>query len=168
MRPISPPTQNPAVADVTAVQLRTRPAVCTVTFGTYSQLQVTERGRFAIFGPRKIVAYLVQAAPYRALYLFRTTPPPDTAQRLRGVSAPVDLLYVADTRRRVDKTMAALRFLKGEIGEAAIDTLPDIFWLRLADSIDRRGGEIVYYVRSLLDYRDPLDLKGPLDREPTE
>jgi hypothetical protein len=57
--------------------------------------------------------------------------------------------------------MAALRFLKGEIGEAAIDTLPDIFWLRLADCIERRGGEIVYYVRSLLNYRDPLDLKGP-------
>jgi hypothetical protein len=152
---------------LTAVHLRTKPAVCTVSFGTYSEVRVTERGRFAIFGPRKIVAYLVQVAPYRALYLFRTTPPPDTAQRLRGVSAPVDLVYVAGTRRTADKTMAALRFLKEEIGETAIDALPDIFWLRLADSIERRGGEIVYYVRSLLNYRDPLDLKGPLDRKPT-
>jgi hypothetical protein len=168
MRPISPPTQASAVADSTAVHLRTKPAVCTVSFGTYSEVRVTERARFAIFGPRKIVAYLVQVAPYRALYVFRTTPPTGTAERLRGVSAPVDLLYVANTRRTADKTMAALRFLKEEIGEAAIDALPDIFWLRLADSIERRGGEIVYYVRSLLDYRDPLDLKGPLDREPTE
>jgi hypothetical protein len=103
----------------------------------------------------------VQVAPYRALYLFRTTPPPDTAQRLRGVSAPVDLLYVADTRRRVDKTMAALRFLKGEIGEAAIDTLPDIFWLRLADSIDRhrRGNRLLRQIPARL--QRPARPQGP-------
>jgi hypothetical protein len=55
---------------------------------------------------------------------------------------------------------AALSFLKGEIGEAAIDALPAIFGLRLVDSIKRRGGEIVYYVRCLLDQR-PARLQRP-------
>jgi hypothetical protein len=54
----------------------------------------------------------------------------------------VDLLYVANARRRVDKTMVALRYLKGEIGEAAIDALPEwpVMAIRTATSASSREG----------------------------
>jgi hypothetical protein len=137
---------------VTAVRIQTTPARCSVVFGSPSELQATSTGKLAIFGPEKIVAYFAQRSPWQALYLFRTSPPPGSATCIRGVSEPVSLLYVAQTRRTVDKTNAALHVLKRRIGEGGIDALPEIFWLRLADFIERRGQKILYYVTRLLEY----------------
>ena len=135
---------------MTAVRIQTSPARCSVAFGSYSVLQPTKSGNLALFAAEKVVAYYIQYSPHRALYLFRTSPLPGSATRLRGVSQPVNLLYVASTRRTVEKTTIALRFLDRQVGPAAIDSLPDIFWFRLADCIERRGWTIVPYVTDLL------------------
>jgi hypothetical protein len=136
---------------VTAVRLQGAPARCSIAFGSFVDFESTDRGKLALFGPRKIVAYAVKYSPCQALYLFRT--PPTTAEtgtRLRGVSTPVNLLYVATTRRTADKTLAALKELRRRVGDPGIDALPDIFWLRLSDFIDRRGQKILYFVTQLL------------------
>ncbi|HZL18813.1 MAG TPA: hypothetical protein VFG23_13810 [Polyangia bacterium] len=90
------------------------------------------------------------STPWQALYLFRTTATEDSATYLKGVSAPVNLLYVANTRRTADKTLTALRGLRAQIGESGIDALPDIYWLRLVDHIERRGRQILSHATQLL------------------
>jgi hypothetical protein len=135
---------------VVAVSIQAFPARCSVAFGSMSELRTTPPGKLAIFSPGKIVAYAIKCPPWQALYLFRTTGTEDSATHLKGVSEPVNLLYVANTRRTVDKTLTALRGLRGRIGESGIDALPDIYWLRLADYIDRRGRQILSHATRLL------------------
>ena len=100
-----------------AVSIQAYPARCSVAFGSISELRTAPPGKLAIFAPGKIVAYAVKCAPWQALYLFRTTATEDSATHLKGVSEPVNLLYVANTRRTVDKTLTALRGLRARIGE---------------------------------------------------
>ncbi|HZL19144.1 MAG TPA: tyrosine-type recombinase/integrase [Polyangia bacterium] len=95
-----------------AVRIQTFPARCSVAFGSISELRSTPPAELAIFAPDKIVAYAVKCSPWQALYLFRTTATEDSAAHLKGVSAPVNLLYVANTGRTVDKTLSALRGLR--------------------------------------------------------
>ena len=136
---------------MTAVRLQTAPIRLSVAFGAPSELRPARRGALALFPPHRVVGYFVRCPPWRALYLFRTSPAPDVATRLRGVSQPVNLLYIAQTRRTIDKTMAALNVLKQRIGLPGVDALPDLFWLQLADFIERQGQRIVYYVTRLLE-----------------
>jgi hypothetical protein len=136
---------------VVAVCIQTFPARCSVAFGSISELRSNPPGKLAIFAPDKIVAYAVKCSPWQALYLFRTTADAETATNLKGVSAPVNLLYVANTGRTVDKTLSALRGLRHRIGEPGIDALPDIFWLRLVDFIERRGQPILHHAIQLLE-----------------
>jgi len=133
-----------------AVRIQTAPARCSVAFGSFFELQSVARGKLAIFAPDKIVAYAVKCAPWQALYLFRTSADAETATTLRGVSAPVNLLYVANTRRTVGKTLSALYGLRRRIGDTGIDALPDIYWLRLVDFIERPGQQILYHAAQLL------------------
>jgi hypothetical protein len=135
---------------VVAVSIEVFPARCSVAFGSISELRSIPPGKLAIFAPGKIVAYAIRCPPWQALYLFRTTATEDSATHLKGVSEPVNLLYVANTRRTVDKTLTALRGLRGRIGESSIDALPDIYWLRLADHIERRGRHILSHAIRLL------------------
>jgi hypothetical protein len=136
---------------VVTVRLQTAPARCSVAFGAVTEVQTAERGQLAIFAPDKVVAYAVRCSPWQALYLFRTSATAETATRLKGVSAPVNLLYVATTRRTVGKTLSALHGLRRRIGDRGIDELPDLFWLRLADFIERRGQKILCYAAQLLE-----------------
>ena len=138
-------------AAMTAVRLQTAPVALTVAFGSPTALHDDQLGKTAVFGPNKVVAYLARHPPYRALYLFRTAPPTDAATQLRYVSEPVNLLYVATTRRTVDKATVALNALQRRLGGAAVDALPDLFWHQLADFIERRGSKIVYFVSRLLE-----------------
>jgi len=39
----------------------------------------------------------------------------------------------------IRKLQTARRFLERRIGRSAVDTRPDLFWLRLADIIAQRG-----------------------------
>lgn len=133
-----------------AVSIQAFPARCTVAFGSISELRTVPPDKLAIFAPGKIVAYAVKCAPWQALYLFRTTATKDSASHLKGVSEPVNLLYVANTRRTVDKTLTALRGLRARIGDSGIDALPDIYWLRLVDHIERRGRHILSHATRLL------------------
>jgi hypothetical protein len=135
---------------MTAVRLQTAPVVLTVAFGAPAALRDDHLGQVAVFAPNKVVAYLARHPPYRALYLFRTAPANDATQ-LRYVSEPVNLLYVATTRRTVDKATVALNALQRRLGAAAVDALPDLFWHQLADFIERRGSKIVYFVSRLLE-----------------
>lgn len=134
-----------------AVSIQAYPARCSVAFGSISELRTIPPDKLAIFAPGKIVAYAVKCAPWQALYLFRTTATEDSATHLKGVSEPVNLLYVANTRRTADKTLTALRGLRACIGEAGIDALPDIYWLRLVDHIERRGRQILSHATRLLE-----------------
>jgi hypothetical protein len=136
---------------VTAVRLQTTPTLLSVAFGAPSELRSAIRGNLALFPPNRVVGYFVRHPPWQALYLFRTSPAPAAATRLRGVSKPVNLLYIAQTRRTVDKTTVALNVLKQRIGLDGVDALPDLFWFQLADFIERRGQKIVCYVTRLLD-----------------
>ena len=133
-----------------AVSIQAFPARCSVAFGSVSELRSVPPDKLALFPPGKIVAYSIKCAPWQALYLFRTTATEDSATHLKGVSEPVNLLYVANTRRTVDKTLTALRGLRGQIGESGIDALPDIYWLRLVDYIERRGRHILSHATRLL------------------
>jgi hypothetical protein len=136
---------------MTAVRLQTAPVVLTVTFGSPAALHDDQLGQVAVFAPNKVVAYLARHPPYRALYLFRTAPDNDAATELRYVSEPVNLLYVATTRRTVDKATVALNALQRRLGVDGVDALPDLFWHQLADFIERRGSKIVYFVSHLLE-----------------
>ena len=133
------------------VSLQSFPARCSVAFGSISELRTTPPRKLAIFAPGKLVAYTVKCPPWQALYLFRTTATEDSATHLKGVSEPVNLLYVANTRRTVDKTLTALRGLRVCIGEPGIDALPDIYWLRLVDYIERRSRRILSHATRLLE-----------------
>ena len=55
------------------------------------------------------------------------------------------------TRRTASKATIALNLLKKRLGNAGVDTLPDLFWFQLGDFIERRGKRIAGYVTSLLD-----------------
>ena len=135
---------------MTAVRLQTGHIILSVAFGSPAELRNRRHGKVALFGPNKIVAYVARHPPVQALYLFRTTPANDAGVRLRNVSHPVDLLYVASTYRTVRKATLALAAISDRIGAAAVDALPDLFWLRLADVIERRGRQVVYYVTHML------------------
>ncbi|SRR5579871_608353 len=135
---------------MTAVSLQTGPTILSVAFGAPSELRDTCHTRLAIFGPRKVVAYLARRPPAQALYIFRTAPANDVGVRLRHVSQPVDLFYVARTRRTIRKSTIALKAVAARMGAAGVDGLPDVFWLRLADFLNRREWRIVYYVTRLL------------------
>ena len=135
---------------MTAVRLQAGPTLLSVAFGAPTELRTSRHGKVALFGPKKIVAYVARHPPVQALYLFRTTPANDAGVRLRNVSHPVDLLYVASTYRTVRKATLALAAISDRIGPAGVDALPDLFWLRLADVIERRGRHVVYYVTNML------------------
>jgi hypothetical protein len=140
---------------MTAVRLQAAPTRLSVAFGAPSEVRSGKRGTLALFPPNRVVGYFVRHPPSQALYLFRTSPAPAAATRLRGVSKPINLLYIAQTRRTVDKTTVALNLLKQHIGLHGVDALPDLFWFQLADFIERRGQRIVYYVTRLLE-RHPI------------
>ena len=107
--------------------------------------------KLAVFPPHKVVAYLAHHPPARALYVFKTSPTPATAVRLRYVSEPVDLLYVASTRRAADKATVALHVIERRIGSDGMSALPNLFWYRLADVVERRGRRVMYFVTRLLE-----------------
>ena len=135
---------------LTAVRLQAGPTVLRVAFGDPAEMQDTPEAKLALFGPRKVVAYVARHRPAQALYLFRTAPANDVGVQLRHVSRPVDLFYVAHTHRTIEKATTALRAIARRRGADGVDKLPDVFWLRLADFIERRGWRIVYYVTRLL------------------
>jgi hypothetical protein len=91
--------------------------------------------------------------PISAQLGIRTSPANDAGVRLRNVSHRVDLLYVASTYRTVRKATLALDAIADRIGAAGVDALPDVFWLRLADVIERRGRRVIYYVAHMLAER---------------
>ena len=136
---------------MTAVRLQAGPTILSVAFGAPVELRDTRRAKLAVFGPRKVVAYLARRPPAQALYLFRTAPANDAGVRLRHVSRTVDLFYVANTRRTIRKATIALKAIASRRGAAGVDELPDVFWLRLADFLNRREWRIVYYVTRMLD-----------------
>lgn len=135
---------------MTAVRLQTLPIRLNLAFGAPSEVRPAKRGKLALFPPDSVVGYVVRSPPWQALYLFRTSPAAGAATRLRGVSNPVNLLYIAQTRRTVDKTTVALNVLRQRIGFPGIDALPDLFWLQLADFIERHGQRVAYHVTRLL------------------
>jgi hypothetical protein len=141
------------MSPMTAVRLQAAPVALSLAFGSPAALLADHRGQLAVFGAKKLVGYLARHPPYRALYIFRTSPANDVATSLRYVSEPVNLLYVATTRRKVDKATAALNALQRRLGDGGVDDLPDLFWHQLADFIERRGSKIVYFVSRLLERR---------------
>ena len=135
---------------MTSVLLQTAPTLL-AAFGTPDALREAEGRTHALYSHGRVVAYLARQERAQALYVFKTAIQPRASDRLRHVSQPVRLLYVANTRRTTSKTTVALNVLKKRLGDAGVDALPDIFWLRLADFIERRGKRIAGYVTALLD-----------------
>ncbi|HVV53332.1 MAG TPA: hypothetical protein VHO06_26990 [Polyangia bacterium] len=120
-------------------------------FGAPDAVQEARGRAHAFYRGGRVVAYMARHAPSEALYLFKTTDPPHGSNRLRHVSHPVKLLYVATTRRTTTKAITALNVLRRRLGDAGVDALPDVFWLRLVDFIERRGKRIAGHVTALLD-----------------
>jgi hypothetical protein len=136
---------------LTAVRIGSGWPRLSVAFGNPLALEPRERPRRALFQHHQVVGYLVEWPPRRALYLFRIVSLAESTTSLSGVSDPVALLAVARTTRTIAKTRAALRYVARRTSAPAVDDLPDGFWLRLADFIDRRGYEIVPHVVALLE-----------------
>jgi hypothetical protein len=136
---------------MTGVLLRAGPTELIVTFGEPDAIQHAQGRSLALYRPGRLVAYLARHAPSQALYIFRTDASRRAPNRLRHVSQPVRLLYVANTRRTASKATTALNLLQKRLGAAGVDTLPDLFWFQLGDFIERRGKRIAGCVTSLLD-----------------
>jgi len=136
---------------MTSLLLQMAPTQLTVAFGTPDALREAQGCTHAFYRHGRVVAYLARHAPAQALYLFRTAEPSRASNHLRHVSHPVKLLYVANTRRTATKATTALNVLRKRLGDSGVDALPDIFWLRLADFIERRGKSIAGQVTALLD-----------------
>ncbi len=126
-----------------------------VVFGDADQVRVVDGRKDALFSPGRLVAYLVDRAPARALFLFRTALVPRAPSTILGVSAAVDLVLVASTARAVRKACTTLRFF-ARTGRD-VDALSDTFWCRLADLVrSRRTSRILLHVTELLrDERSP-------------
>ena len=136
---------------VTTVLLAPAPIDLSLPFGPPDATS-DEAGRaLALFGPGRVVAYLARQPPVRALYLFKTGTQSSAPNRLRHVSRPVKLLYVAATRRTATKATTALKVLRKQVGDEGVDGLPNLFWLPLADFIERRGRSIARQAAPLLD-----------------
>ncbi len=140
-----------AAASMTGVRLQETPTELSVVFGTPDTLQETPGSSDAFYRHGRVVAYLARHAPAQALYIFKTTEQPRASNRLRHVSRPVKLLYVASARRTATKAITAINVLRKRLGDAGIDALPDVFWLRLADFVERRGKRIAGDVTTLLE-----------------
>jgi hypothetical protein len=135
---------------LTAVRLSNRSSCSRrVVFGVADQIRVVDSRKDALFSPGRLVAYLVERAPARALFVFRTASSPRAASTILGVSATVDLVLVASTARAVRKASTTLRLLARTRRD--VDTLSDAFWLRLADLVSaRRSSPILPHVAELL------------------
>jgi hypothetical protein len=111
----------------------------------------------ALFGPGRIVGYLVDRPPAHALFLFRTAAA-RAPTKISGVSSAVHLLLVAATTRAVTKASTALRYLSRR-SDLDPDLLSDGFWLRLADFLLRSGSRrILPHVEEMLrrERRQPV------------
>ncbi len=140
---------------MTRVRLEATPTQLSVVFGTPDALHEVQGSTQGFYRHGRVVAYVARHSPALALYLFKTAEPPRVSNRLRHVSHPVNLLYVANTRRTVTKAITAINVLRKRLGDGGVDALPDVFWLRLADCVERRGKRIAGHVMALLD-RLPL------------
>lgn len=121
-----------------------------VVFGDPDDVRIVDRRKDALFSPGRLVAYLVERAPARALFIFRTATVARAASSIVGVVPAVDLVLVASTARAVRKATTALRFLARTRGPD-VDALSDRFWLRLADFVvARRSSRILPHVTELL------------------
>jgi hypothetical protein len=136
---------------MTDVLLQTAPTELSVAFGTPDAVREGQGHSHAVYRQGRVVAYMARHAPAQALYLFKTASPSRASTRLRHVSHPVKLLYVANTRRTATKALTALNVLRKRLGDAGVDALPDVFWLRLTDFIERRGKRIAGHAMALLD-----------------
>lgn len=122
-----------------------------LVFGEPSEVRPGDRHREAVIPAGRLVAYLVERNPARALFVFRTSRAVDGMMAtIAGVSPGVDLLLTASTARAVRKVMNALRFLRRQLG-AGVDELSDLFWLRFADFVSgRRSTHVLSHVADLL------------------
>lgn len=129
-----------------------------IAFGDALRQDSSGRGSVALFGPGQIVAYVVERSRWRSVYVFRTAGATPASTRIDGVSVPVDLFFVCSTARAARKALVALRALAGRIGPAQIQSLSDLFWMRLSAAIFARGTRrIVPQLASLL-HRERLQL----------
>ena len=155
------PTSGVAFSDaraphpLTAVRLENdAPMRRRLVFGRPDPLAALDEPRppleeLALFGPGRIVGYLVDRPPAHALFLFRTTAR-RAPTKISGVSPAVHLLLVAATTRAVTKASTALRYLSRR-SDLDPDLLSDGFWLRLADFLLRSGSRrILPHVVELL------------------
>jgi hypothetical protein len=121
-----------------------------VVFGDPDDVRVLDHREDALFSPGRPVAYLVERAPARALFIFRTATVPKAGSTIVGVSPAVDLVLVASTARALHKAKTALRFL-ARVRDLDVDALSDTFWLRLADFVvTRQSSRILPQVTELL------------------
>jgi hypothetical protein len=126
------------------------PARRTILVGKPDDRRIIDGRTDALFAPGRLVAYLVERVPARALFIFRTASVHRGTTTIIGVSPDVHLLLVAATARAVRKARTALRVLVGT-PDVDLDTLSDAFWLRLVDFVvARRSARIVPHVTELL------------------
>lgn len=141
---------------MTSLLLGTHPIGLSVAFGTPDALRTVGGRAVALFRPERLVAYLVRYDHAQALYLLKTDASRRARTRLRNVSHPIRLFYVAKTRRTASKTLRAINLLKRRLAADSVDALPDLFWLQLADFCERRGKRVASYVTAVLDRQQLL------------
>ena len=112
--------------------------------------QLDDGGHQALLPPDRLAAYLVARDRVRALFFFRTGPDSLATTTISGVHPSVRLLFVASTSRAVTKATNSLRYL-ARLGTVDVESLPDGFWLRIADFVVRpRPRHILPEVDALL------------------
>lgn len=120
-------------------------------YGLVTQrLQLEGREHQVLLPPDRLAGYLVTRDRARALFFFRTGSGPLATTVISGVHPKVRLLFVASTARSVIKATNSLRHL-ARVEALDVDSLPDGFWLRLADFVQRpRPRHILPEVDALL------------------
>jgi len=66
-----------------------------VVFGDPDDVRILDRRKDALFSPGRLVAYLVEREPARALFIFRTATVARAASSIVGVTPAVDLVLVS-------------------------------------------------------------------------
>lgn len=124
------------MTDPTAVHLReSADLTCRLLYGKPDRVVGAASGDVALFGPHRLVAYLIERPAAVRLFVFRTAPV-HRVSSVPGVRPEVDLLVAARTRGQVARVRNLLLWLTKQKREP--ESLSDAFWIRVAGVVAGR------------------------------
>jgi len=139
---------------LTAVQLRESRPACALVYGVPVAMAATRRGPVALFRPGALVAYGLQSAARRRLFVFRTLVVDDRlAASVPGVHPRVQLLLDVHTPDRIRRMRRLFAFLDRH-GWSPAD-LSDGFYCRVGCALGGRLPNHTILVALLRQERAP-------------